>query len=107
MDDQSNPKDRSMIDLQAVGIDVQWRGYPVKYMSQGCWDALASAGQIDEELAEVLRNAHHTAEPGEPADWYFTNESGGQPIWIEREGGIRTERGHEGGYWSIYLPTER
>jgi hypothetical protein len=97
----------TVIDLQAIGINIQWRGYPVKYMSQGCWDVLAEAQEVHMELAETLRNARDMAELGEPADWYFADETGGQPIWIERAGGIRTGSGHEGGYWTMYLPAER
>lgn len=28
-------------------------------------------------------------------------------VWIERFGGIRSEDRHEGGQWSLYLPSER
>ena len=28
-------------------------------------------------------------------------------VWIERLGSIRSEDRHEGGQWSLYLPSER
>jgi hypothetical protein len=28
-------------------------------------------------------------------------------VWAERFGGVRDDRGHHGGGWSLYLPEER
>ena len=95
------------IDASSAGF--QFRGYPVTIISEGVEALLRCCGESTETgLAAILHTATDTAEPDEPSGWIFQSRAvGGVTVWIERFGGMRERDRHEGGQWSVYLPSER
>ena len=99
-----------MIDISEYGF--QFRGYPVTIASERIMALLRQDGHgVAYRLSWILRSAKDTAEPDEPSGWIFEAHlrTPGKPIpvRIERFGGIRDTDRHEGGQWSVYLPSER
>lgn len=53
-------------------------------------------GPIKDDQAHVVRGKQHALD-----------RVSNYKVWIERLGSIRSEDRHEGGQWSLYLPSER
>lgn len=96
--------------IDATQLALEFRGYPVTVISEGVAELLpGDYHAASESLLATLSSAQDTAEPDEPSGWIFESELAGKRIWIERFGGIRDldRDRHEGGQWSVYLPSER
>lgn len=99
-----------MQDIRAC--EIVFRGYPVTLLSDGVDELLgrlerAPGGDAWAHLLNALRDAVDTAEPDEPSGWIFKSSIGDTEVRIERFGGMRSRDRHEGGQWSVYLPSER
>jgi hypothetical protein len=108
-----------VIDFTSAGFS--WRGYPITIVSDGAADVLIPLREhgiprrflpnlVDlyrPRLSALLESMTDLAGPGEPADWTFSGQLDGVTVWAERFGGVRDDRGHHGGGWSLYLPGER
>lgn len=95
------------MNLDASGLNIHFRGYPVTLVSDGVVRLLGGPASVPVGLRYLLAAAKDTAEPDEPSGWYFEADFDGTAISVERFGGVRSRDSHEGGQWSVFLPGER
>ena len=97
-----------MIDISAAGL--QFRGAPVTLMSEGVETLLYRCGEsVETGLTVILHAATDTAELEylDGSGCIFRVRAGGETVWIERFGCTFEDGHHEGGAWSVFLPSER
>ena len=92
-----------MIDISAAGL--QFRGAPVTLMSEGVEALFRRYGQSAEAGVSLIL---HTAEDIDPAGCIVLSFAVGDvAVWAERFGCTYEDGRHEGGKWSVFLPSER
>jgi hypothetical protein len=90
-------------DISSAGF--QFRGAPVTFMGEGVAALLRCCGEsVETGLDAILR----TATDVEPSGCIVQSGAvGGVTVWIERFGCTFDQGRHEGGEWSVFLPSER
>jgi hypothetical protein len=93
----------AVIDIRSA--ELQFRGAPVTFMGEGVAALLRHCGEsVEVGLGLILR----TATDVEPSGCILKSRAlGGMTVWIERFGCTFEQGRHEGGEWSVFLPSER
>ena len=92
-----------MIDIRSTGL--WFHGAPVTLMSEGVEMLLRQCGEnVETGLGSILQAAPYV----KPSGCIFQSIAlGGVRIWFERFGCTFEHGRHEGGEWSVFLPSER
>lgn len=98
-----HPEKCTVIDISSLGL--QFRSAPVTLMSEGVQALLSRCGEsVESGLGSILRMATDV----EPSGCILKSSAvGGVTVWIERFGCTFEHDRHEGGTWSVFLPSER
>jgi len=91
-----------VIDISAA--ELQFRGAPVALMSEGVETLLRRCGAPVTGLDLILRTARDIDGSG---CIFQSSAVLGVTVWIELFGCTFEQRRHEGGAWSVFLPSER
>lgn len=92
-----------VIDIRSAGI--QFRGAPVTFIGEGVSALFRHYGESTETgLGLILC----TAKDVEPSGCILKSRAlGGMTVWLELFGCTFEHDHHEGGEWSVFLPSER
>ena len=85
-------------------MSVQFRSAPVTLISEGVEELFRRCGEsMEGGLGSILRAATDI----EPSGCICQSIVGGVTVWLERFGCTFEDGHHEGGEWSVFLPSER
>lgn len=95
-----------MIDISSAGL--QFRGAPVTLMSEGVEALLRRCDEsVESGLGSILHTATDVGELDESGCILQSGAICGVAVWVERFGCTFEQGHHEGGEWSVFLPSER